>query len=56
VVAGPDFDRARFLAWARDRVTGYRRPREVITVEALPRGRHGKLDREAATALARRDG
>jgi acyl-CoA synthetase (AMP-forming)/AMP-acid ligase II len=54
VVASDDFDPDAFLAWAHDQVTGYRKPRDVMVVDALPRGAHGKLDREAATALAQR--
>jgi acyl-CoA synthetase (AMP-forming)/AMP-acid ligase II len=54
VVPSEPFEPGAFLAWARDRVTGYRRPTEVLVVHALPRGAHGKLDREAAAALARR--
>lgn len=41
------------LEWMRSRVSGYRRPRAVYLVEALPRGHNGKLDRRAATAQAR---
>ncbi len=41
-----------FLAWAEAHVAGYRRPRQVLRVDALPRGRHGKLDRAAATRVA----
>jgi acyl-CoA synthetase (AMP-forming)/AMP-acid ligase II len=52
VVAGPGFEPDRFLAWTRERVAGYRRPQAVVTVDELPRGNHGKLDREAATASA----
>jgi acyl-CoA synthetase (AMP-forming)/AMP-acid ligase II len=52
VVPADDFEPDAFLAWAHDQVTGYRRPREVVVVDALPRGAHGKLDRDAATALA----
>ncbi|MEX1162259.1 MAG: fatty acid--CoA ligase family protein, partial [Nitriliruptor sp.] len=52
VVPTGGFDDDRFLTWARDQVAGYRRPAEVVTVEHLPRGNNGKLDREAATELA----
>jgi acyl-CoA synthetase (AMP-forming)/AMP-acid ligase II len=52
VVPGAGFDPEAFLAWAHDEVAGYRRPTAVITVEQLPRGNHGKLDRDAATELA----
>ncbi len=54
VVPADDFGPDAFLAWAHDQVTGYRRPQDVVVVDALPRGAHGKVDREAATALARR--
>jgi long-chain acyl-CoA synthetase len=52
VVPGAGFDPEAFLAWAHDEVAGYRRPTAVATVEQLPRGNHGKLDRDAATELA----
>ncbi len=52
VVADATFDTAAFLAWARERVAGYRRPTAVVRVEALPRGPNGKIDRAAATAKA----
>lgn len=52
VVPTDDFDAEVFLAHAEREVAGYRRPREVITVERLPRGNHGKVDRDEATALA----
>jgi long-chain acyl-CoA synthetase len=52
VVADEDFDEQRFLEDARARVQGYRRPRAVVTVAAIPRGKHDKVDREAATRLA----
>jgi long-chain acyl-CoA synthetase len=54
VVPSKDFAPDVFVAWAHDQVAGYRRPREVVVVDALPRGPHGKLDRDAATALASR--
>jgi acyl-CoA synthetase (AMP-forming)/AMP-acid ligase II len=56
VVSSADFSPDVFLTWAHDQVTGYRRPQEVRVVDALPRGPHGKLDREAATALALGEG
>jgi len=52
VVPAGELDEAAFLEWAREQVVGYRRPRAVQRVEALPRGHNGKLDRRAATALA----
>ncbi|HUJ27088.1 MAG TPA: class I adenylate-forming enzyme family protein [Myxococcales bacterium] len=54
VVASGGFDEQKFLAWAADRVAGYRRPRSVVRVPSLPRGPNGKLDRRAAAALAQR--
>ena len=52
VVPGEDFDADAFLGWASDAVAGYRRPRSVVTVDVLPRGNNGKIDRAAATVLA----
>lgn len=52
VVPGPDYDEEAFLAWAHDQVAGYRRPRAVVVVDALPRGNNEKVDRDAATQLA----
>ena len=52
VVPAPDFDREEFLAWAKENVTGYRRPNEVVETGHLPRGNHGKIDRTAATQIA----
>lgn len=52
VVPTDGFDDDQFLRWARDRVAGYRRPAEVVVVDALPRGANGKLDRDGATELA----
>jgi HIP---CoA ligase len=52
VVPTDGFDDDRFLRWARDEVAGYRRPAEVVVVDALPRGANGKLDRDGATELA----
>jgi acyl-CoA synthetase (AMP-forming)/AMP-acid ligase II len=52
VPRGAGFDEAAYLAWTRDTVAGYRRPTAVVVVDDLPRGAHGKLDRQGATALA----
>lgn len=52
VVAGEGFDGQAFLTWAEERVAGYRRPRAVAIVDALPRGNNGKIDRRRATELA----
>ena len=53
VVPRPGFDPGEFLRWAEGRVAPYRRPREVVEVTALPAGKNGKLDRRAATRMAR---
>lgn len=52
VVPGADFDPDEFLGWAKENVTGYRRPAEVVQTDHLPRGNHGKIDRMAATQIA----
>jgi acyl-CoA synthetase (AMP-forming)/AMP-acid ligase II len=52
VVPADGFDDDQFLRWARDQVAGYRRPSEVVVVDAIPRGANGKLDRDGATRLA----
>lgn len=51
VVPDADFDADRFLAWAGEQTAGYRRPRLVVVVDAIPRGNHGKIDRAATTDL-----
>jgi acyl-CoA synthetase (AMP-forming)/AMP-acid ligase II len=52
VVGDGDFDADAFLAAAHDAVAGYRRPRGVVVVDAIPRGNNRKVDREAATRIA----
>lgn len=52
VVAGPDFDDDAFLGWSKEHVAGYRRPRQVVRVDRLPRGNNEKVDRAAATEVA----
>ncbi len=52
VPRGEGLDTEAFLAWTKGRVAGYRRPREALVVDHVPRGNHGKLDREAATRMA----
>lgn len=52
VPRGRSFDVSAFLSWAEDTVAGYRRPRRAVVVDELPRGNHGKIDREAATRIA----
>ncbi|MDX1619506.1 MAG: class I adenylate-forming enzyme family protein, partial [Nitriliruptorales bacterium] len=52
VVPDEGFDPAQFLGWAEEHVAGYRRPRDVTVVDSIPRGNHGKVNRDRATALA----
>jgi acyl-CoA synthetase (AMP-forming)/AMP-acid ligase II len=52
VVPTEDFDAEAFLTWTREYVAGYRRPTEVVQVDELPRGNHGKIDRATATEMA----
>jgi fatty-acyl-CoA synthase len=56
VVPGPGFDAARMLAHCEDRLARFKRPRAVVTVEALPRTALGKIQLEALRALAREGG
>lgn len=51
VARGARFDADAFMAFAEVQVAGYRRPRHVRVVDALPRGGNGKLDRSAATEM-----
>jgi len=53
VVADEGFDPDVLLAWAEARLAGYRGPHAVLRVDALPRGPHGKIDRDRATRLGR---
>lgn len=53
VVPGEGFDADAVRGFAERTVAGYRRPRDVVAVDAIPRGPHGKVDRAAATELAR---
>ena len=39
------------IAWARERIGGYKYPREVHIVDAIPLTAVGKLDRKALRAL-----
>jgi acyl-CoA synthetase (AMP-forming)/AMP-acid ligase II len=52
VVPEPGFDAEAFLEWSKQAVAGYRRPTDVVEIEALPRGPNGKVDRAAATEQA----
>lgn len=43
VVAGDGFDAEEFLAWTRERVAGYKVPKQVETIDELPRNAAGKI-------------
>ena len=45
--SGFAIDAESLLAWCRERLAGYKLPREIRVVEALPRGATGKLLRRA---------
>lgn len=45
VPAKPNIDTTAMQAWARERLTGYKRPREIVLVESLPKNTVGKTMR-----------
>lgn len=45
VPAKPGIDTKAMQAWARERLTGYKRPREIVIVESLPKNTVGKTMR-----------
>jgi len=45
--AGTSPDPAELVAWCRERLAGYKVPRTVVLVGALPRGATGKVDKKA---------
>lgn len=49
-VADADADADALVAWARERIGGYRYPREVHIVPSLPLTAVGKVDRKALRA------
>ena len=51
--AGAEIDAEQLVDWARDRIGGYKYPREVHFVDAIPLTPVGKIDRKA---LRRRRG
>jgi len=54
--AETELDRDEFLAWARTRLAGFKAPRSVVVVEALPRNANGKvLKRDLRAELAASD-
>jgi O-succinylbenzoic acid--CoA ligase len=52
LVAG-DTTEQQINAWCRDRLSGHALPRRVVIVDALPRGKSGKLQRAALRKLVR---
>ena len=42
VPSKPDIDTVALQAWARERLTGYKRPRDIVLVESLPKNTVGK--------------
>jgi acyl-CoA synthetase (AMP-forming)/AMP-acid ligase II len=54
---GKTLDEAALIAWAKDRLAGYKRPREIVFLapEEMPRNATGKiLHRELRDLLAKR--
>ena len=51
VRAMPTVDEAELMAQARQRLAGYKVPKRVIFVEAIPRLGSGKIDRRAAAGM-----
>jgi fatty-acyl-CoA synthase len=42
---GPGFDADALLHWARERLAGYKLPRQVVAIDALPRTASGKVQK-----------
>jgi len=40
---GAEIDSARLIAWTRERIAGYKAPRSIDIVQALPRNPNGKV-------------
>ncbi|QYU68693.1 AMP-binding protein [Leptolyngbya sp. 15MV] len=49
---GEDIDEGELIAWARERIAGYKAPRSVRTVDALPKNAAGKILRREVRAAA----
>ncbi len=45
VPSEPDIDVQALQAWARERLTGYKRPRDIVLVDSLPKNTVGKTMR-----------
>jgi len=54
VVPGPDFDAAQVLSHFDGRIARFKRPRAVVTVEAMPRTALGKIATGALKAIVSR--
>ena len=53
VVAGPGgIDAAALIAFSSERLAAFKYPREVITMDALPQGATGKIDKQRLVTLA----
>ena len=50
--SGVAFDEKALLAWCRERLAGYKVPREVRRLDALPRNATGKVSRKDLKRLA----
>ena len=48
--AGAVPDEVELVAWCRERLAGYKVPRRVLVVDALPRGATGKVDKKLLRA------
>jgi fatty-acyl-CoA synthase len=54
--AGHEVDAAEIVAFCRERIASYKKPRHVVFIDALPRNASGKvLKRELRDAIARGD-
>jgi long-chain acyl-CoA synthetase len=50
LVAAAEISAEDLVAWARERIGGYRYPREVHLIDAIPLTPVGKIDRKALRA------
>jgi long-chain acyl-CoA synthetase len=50
LVAAAEISAEDLVAWARERIGGYRYPREVHLIDAIPLTPVGKVDRKALRA------
>jgi acyl-CoA synthetase (AMP-forming)/AMP-acid ligase II len=48
--AGAAVEQAELVAWCKERLAGYKVPRAVVLVEALPRNATGKVDKTSLRA------